>query len=58
MKLNEFYAKYADMPLGKRGQLTPIYHRLNELEDIVRPYQIRIEKFLREAEEIFEEIKK
>ena len=63
MQVHEFFAKYANTPLAKRGQkidfsglnvsLNDIYREMQSLEDRMRPMRIRQEALLKEADKYY-----
>lgn len=64
MKPHEFYAKYANLPLGKRGvpinvnkyglmSMDSVYTIIKTVEDNIRPQVMKRDRFLEIAEEFF-----
>lgn len=67
MELNEFYAKYANTPLGDRFQLiemsesdpltlNEIYKRVEELDNEMRPKRIEQDRLINKAVDFWENI--
>jgi hypothetical protein len=67
MKVEQFFAKYANTPLKKRFKTLDIYKnglmtldsyyfRLKELEDLMRPLRIEEEKLLEKVISIYGDI--
>ena len=61
MKTYEFYRKYANTPLTKRlvvlsmkefGDMTlsDFHTRIHEIEEVIRPWQIKLDKYLTDIE--------
>ena len=56
MKPHEFHQIYANLPMkerdtlinvdGAKMSLNDIYHQMRSLQDIIRPHNIQIEKFV------------
>jgi DNA-binding NtrC family response regulator len=68
MKIEEFFRKYANIPLSKRDiildrikygetTMTNLYHRLHDLEEKMRPLRIEEADLLKIAEEFLSKLK-
>lgn len=68
MKVEEFFKKYANLPIGDRFKAVDIanygltsfqelYKQIHDLEDQMRPMRIRQNKLLEDAERFFKILK-